>query len=502
MTSTPMTNRLHRHLPWACRGLGFALLLCQAATVHAQVASPVPALGVDSAVALSTAQTSLVESLEARIALIESEFGPFDPALLEPLDTLARALREAGSYERAAALYDQQLQIHRINQGLYSADQIPIVESLLQLHAEQNDWEGISATLGYLTWLYQRDNTLEPEARLAGMSQVGNWHLRSLGKDGHEREAYHLVELAKIDERTTALAEELYGLDSLALTPYLYNQALSDLYIALAITLTNNTSQELMLLTEGIRNRPSLVSPQGTTQLSTAAEVEAMYGSRASSVIERSFKNNMQNNQGKLERIQSLFEDAGDTEAVAIALIYRGDSTLMRQQFEARPGKFAGMRRGSSSVGSAMMHYEEGLAKLAEAGSNESAIAQFTRCPVMLPVSTFHTRLDEAIMPCERDASSGMINLGEYSLFSTLVPGLEGELAQSDGSISATVQFSVRTNGQVSNHEIVHIEPDDTTSRVQVRKLLEILQFRPAIVAGEAVRVDQLQLHVTIPGNE
>lgn len=494
---------MHRHKQKAPRslralmrmGISVALVLSPVTMVQAQDS-------LDPQVDASDLQRSrdliqLIEQLESRIATIQSESGTYDPELLQPLDSLAQVYIEAQNYEAAAQLLEHQLQIHRINSGLYSAAQIPIVESALQMQAEANDWSGVNDSLGHLAWLYQRDTTLDAETQLQGLQKLGSWRLRALEKDVRERQAYHLVELANLDERVVEIAQRSFGEDSPALSPYLYKQALADTYIALAITLSGETSQDLMLLTEGIRSRPTILG--GNAVLRTAADIEAMYGSKASTAIERSFRNNMNDSIEKIERIKEISVQSGNVEAEGMALIYLGDANLIRQQFENRPSNFAGIRRGSSSVGIAMTHYREGLTRLGEAGMGVQALAQFTRCPVMLPVAQLHETLQAASPMCELSSESGLIDLGEYNLVSTLIPGLEGNVEGADEVITARVKFAVRTNGQVSSDNIEEIEPDDTQSRVLIRKLLDIMQFRPAIVDDEAVRSEDLQLLIRIP---
>lgn len=445
----------------------------------------------------SREHVELVEGLESQIANIQSTSGTFDPELLQPLDELAQVYIETQDYDAAAQLLDHQLQIHRINSGLYAAQQIPIMETLLQMQAQKSDWESVNDSLSYLSWLYQRDTTLDAETQLQGLQTLGSWQLRALDKDARERQAYHLVELAKLDARTAEIAQRRFGDNNPAISPYLYNQALADTYIALAITLTSETSQELMLLTEGIRNRPSILSSYSV--LRSEADIEAMYGSKASTVIERSFRKNMNDSIAKIERIKELYEQGGDVEAEAMAMMYLGDSNLLRQQFEIRPSKFAGVSRGTSSVGTAITHYRDALARFAEAGVSPEALANFTRCPVMLPITKLHESVQAASPVCERSSESGLVDLGEYNLVSALIPGLEGDAVASDDVITARVKFAVRTNGQVSNDNVEEIEPDNTSSRVQIRKLLNIMQFRPAIIDGDTVRAEDLQLLIRIP---
>src|SRR5690606_22455466 len=107
--------------------------------------------------------------------------------------------------------------------------------------------------LGYLSWVYQRDTTLPVDRQLSGLKALGDWHLTAMGHDSREQEAFHLVQLSEMERKAADLAELHYGADSEAVVPFLYDQSLADIYIALAIMLTTDTSQDLMLRTEGIR---------------------------------------------------------------------------------------------------------------------------------------------------------------------------------------------------------------------------------------------------------
>lgn len=439
-----------------------------------------------------------IENYQDTINALQSEHGPFDIRLLEPLQGLIGTHIENASFSKAFLLLDQQLQIQRINNGLYSADQIPVIETMLELQSRSGDWESINDTLQYLTWVYQRDDSLAPDAKLAGLKSIGAWHLRALGQDERIREAHHLVRLSAMEDMAAELALEQHGSESEALVPYLYDQSIAELYIALAIMLTDDTSQDLMLETEGLRSRGQLGSGGGAGGLGVA-EVEALYGSRASTVIERSFKANMGASHAQLERIREIFASTDNREAEAMALLSMGDSVLMRQQFENRPGNFAGIRRGTSSAGSAMMSYEDAMQMFMDAGIEPALIEALTRCPIMLPITEFHATVAEGTPDCDHVSEPVSYDLGDYNLMSTLIPGLEGENSSPDGTLEAQLRFNVRTNGQVGNVEVVSISPDNTPNRVKLRKLTELMQFRPIMREGTPVRAENVMLKVRIP---
>jgi len=473
-----------------------ALLAVLACTLQSSHALAQDTSAADSSTQRAIEQVAKVAQYEDAINALQSAHGPFDTRLLEPLQGLIDTHIENAGFEQAFALLDQQLQIQRINHGLYSAEQIPTIETMLELQSSAGDWQRINETLQYLSWLYQRDESLPNEARLAGLKSVGAWHLRALGQDERVREAHHLVRLSILEDKAATLAEEQFGAESEALVPYLYDKSVADLYIALAIMLTDHTSQDLMLETEGLRSRGSPGSGAGGLGVS---EVEAIYGSRASTVIERSFKANMGASYSELERIRDVFAATGNREAEAMALLAMGDSVLMRQQFEDRSGNFAGMRRGTSSAGSAMMSYSDAMALFQEAGLDKALIDALTRCPVLLPATVFHATVTAATPDCVQVAEPASYTLADYNLISTLIPGLEGKAESPEGTLEAQLRFNVRTNGQVSNMEVVTISIDNTPNRVKVRKLTELMQFRPAMRDGTPVRAENVRITVRIP---
>jgi tetratricopeptide (TPR) repeat protein len=445
-----------------------------------------------------------VEFYQLSIDQIQGESGPFDPRLLEPIDALARAMIEAENYNRAIELLDQQLQIHRINNGLYSAAQIPVIESLLQLKSIAGDWATVNNTLQYLSWVYQRDTTLPAPEQIKGLKKIGSWHLRALGNDVREREAFHLVQLGIVEAQAAELAVQHYGDLNEELAPYIYDQALSELYMALAIILTTDTSQDLLLLTEGIRSRNTITPTINTIGGRGVSEIETLYGSRTSTVINRSFKSRMGSSLSELEKIRHLFLSSGNIEAEAMALLYLGDYTLLRQQYENRPGNFAGVRRGTSTPGPAINYYAQAISRFADAGIDEQRISSFVRCPVLLPITVFHQTLAEAEeYVCTHQSEPISYELVDYNLLSTLFPTREGEALPGEGGIlQATVSFSIRTNGQISQSNIISIEPDDTPNRISVRKMIELMQFRPALIDARAVRAENVQLKIRMPAVE
>lgn len=90
-----------------------------------------------SAVAQNAAESD-VSLYVGQIEALESEFGPFDRRLLEPLAGLAQLQFEQGDFEGAATLLRRQLQITRNTFGFEDPRLLPVVDALVRTEIASN----------------------------------------------------------------------------------------------------------------------------------------------------------------------------------------------------------------------------------------------------------------------------------------------------------------------------------------------------------------------------
>jgi hypothetical protein len=453
----------------------------------------------DNSVAVSMEYTAAIEQHRSTIDELQSDLGPFDSLLIPPISILTDLLIETGDFSEALNLLQQQLQIYRISYGLYSSQQITLLEKLMNLYVLLQDWEAVSDRLQYLSWIYSRDAQSPVPDQLAGLKRLRDWHMYVLNNDRPERQADHLLSIRDVSEKTLNLARQHYGEDNPALIDYIYDRAQADLYIALAIMLTSETSPALIRMTEG-------VTSTGTTRLSrlqTASDFEAAYGSRVNTVIDRSFRNNMNKHFSHISTIRDYYVETGNREAEALALIYMGDSMLLRDQYESNPLKFAGQTRGSSNTGSANRYYSEATALLVDSGISTSDTDLFFSCPVLLPVKNFTPIFSATQTGCLQLSETKTLDLGDIHLLVDTVPDTQQlskpVTTESEAGISSIVQFAVPGNGQPSRIEVLATEPDTVRNRVQARTIVDRLQFRPAIINGRPGLSEKVTMRLFLP---
>ena len=164
MTALHGRNRLLNPSLMRCSLLALVLAWANNGSLLAQQDSPPLQNGADTQRSIDHANT--LAEYQRTIDQLQSEFGPYDQRLIEPLSGMSQALIEAGNHEAALPLLDQQLQIHRIGNGLYSTAQIPVIQTLLRLRSAAGQWDNVTDTLQYLSWVYERDETLPPPEQL------------------------------------------------------------------------------------------------------------------------------------------------------------------------------------------------------------------------------------------------------------------------------------------------------------------------------------------------
>jgi hypothetical protein len=122
-------------------------------------------------VAKDDPQRRLVETIRDA----QSRDGPFSPELIEPLTTLAVLYRESGEHALAAAAIDRALQLLRANEGLYTLDQLPLLQQSIEndeTHGDLLGVEDVESKLKSLVARHPNDLRIVPVLRDFGDRQM------------------------------------------------------------------------------------------------------------------------------------------------------------------------------------------------------------------------------------------------------------------------------------------------------------------------------------------
>jgi hypothetical protein len=451
------------------------------------------------------AQVEHLNILRERVTRLQSRQGLYDPGLFNAMNGLSEALISVGELREANAVVEQQIQILRVNDGLYTDGQIALVHRQLSIMAAQQNWLGMQDRLVYLSWLLDRSNTLSDSDKINNIKVMRDWTRLLLSRGPRQHEAVYLFQLRNLEESALAMARETAAQPAVIQT-MIYDHALAELYIAMGIVDSSDTSRQLINRTQGLQS--STLRPN--QRLTSIQDIEAAYGARTSTIIERSHRSAMMRHYVLINELESVLMPANakagdlasiDPEAAAMVQLYLGDSVLLRQQYELRLGKMAGPDRGQSSTGSANSYYTSAWYLFLRAGHSPEYLNEIFSCPALLPLPTFATRLDANEEACSLLASN-QLELPATTLVHNGISGLRylalpgSSLMSQAAGVSATLNFNIGVNGQADRAQVAAAEPDTTSARIRGRDGLQGLQFRPALHDGKAVRTDNVTMTV------
>lgn len=163
--------------------------------------------------------------LEELVDRLEGEHGVMAAELVEPLSDLATAYIAEKRIRYAIKTLRRGIHVARMNGGLHTPDQIGMLEQLIDVHLQRNDFMAADAQQTYLyRVLSYRKNHNSPELRAATL-RYANWmrgaYLGDLGRERYPR----LVGLNDLYENAMREIEEAQGPDSRELIPYLEGRA-------------------------------------------------------------------------------------------------------------------------------------------------------------------------------------------------------------------------------------------------------------------------------------
>lgn len=141
---------------------------------------------------------------EAYHAALDAELaagGPYDPELAEPLQGLARSRWAEGDIAGAEELLARALHVVRINDGLSSERQLPLLRDLIDLSRSTGDLAALDDRYGYLYFLNGAGQPPYTEQRVQATLTYLRWQREALrlGVDSGNRAQQRLVSLLDLN---------------------------------------------------------------------------------------------------------------------------------------------------------------------------------------------------------------------------------------------------------------------------------------------------------------
>jgi tetratricopeptide (TPR) repeat protein len=129
-------------------------------------------------------QDADISAYRARIADIQANDNPYSAALREQYEALGTLLQQTGEHTEAITAFESAMHIDRVNGGLYTLDQIPLVEKIIASHEALGNASEVNDFHGYLFYIQQKSFGDDDPRLLAAKEDWADWNLESYLKDG------------------------------------------------------------------------------------------------------------------------------------------------------------------------------------------------------------------------------------------------------------------------------------------------------------------------------
>jgi len=140
--------------------------------------------------------------------LQELSGGPYSDELAEPLSGLGHYYRDQGKYEKALGLFKRALHVVRVNDGLYSERQIPLVRDLLDTYRLAGEMQALDERYDYFFRLYGNGQPPFTELRLRASLEYLRWQREAFRLDLDGGRKNRLVDMYRLNDRILESASQ------------------------------------------------------------------------------------------------------------------------------------------------------------------------------------------------------------------------------------------------------------------------------------------------------
>ena len=287
---------------------------------------------------------------------MQDNLGPMDSRLIEPIEQLADQLMLLNQFEEAHDLLDRAMQIARIEDGLYTDIQRPLLSKKIRNFANRGDWDAARENMEHLYWLYTEKSRFIDQELIDDLVELSRFHLRALAEDASFYQGYHFNRSAEIRWIALAVAQTLWSETDKRLVPMIYEQ-LRQLHLQ-TVALWNGgpASYQLRKVGPGLDAMRGRYDVNETFYLSGLGLINSLYGIFASG-------------------------ESPDAEALAMTNVYLGDWHILYDKPEEATETYR-------------LAYEEMLA----AGVDESLVNELWDQPMVIPDTEFYSTVEAAVV--------------------------------------------------------------------------------------------------------
>ncbi|MEX2962620.1 energy transducer TonB [Microbulbifer sp. TYP-18] len=238
MTQTDTSNKFAIGLMFTATALLCGRVCAEAGSREdADAYAPPPAYIEAASTPLQTVKRQLrpsgdIDRYRERIEQIEAEYGAYGAGMDEELLGLGTALQRSGAHQEAIREFRRAMLINRVNGGLYSLNQVAMIERMIESQIALDQWEDANDNHQYLYWLYVRNYGENDPRMLPVIDNLSRWHLQAYVEEKGGTMSEHLISATNLYSLAVDIITNNFGANDLRLVDALRGLKVTNYYLS------------------------------------------------------------------------------------------------------------------------------------------------------------------------------------------------------------------------------------------------------------------------------
>ena len=154
---------------------------------------------------------------EHHIEQLETEAGAYNYDMIPELIGLGLLQHENSEYHLAVEAIQRALLIMRINEGLHSINQIPLLELIIESNSASAEWKKVADAYENMRWLYVQNYAPDDPRLLPVLKHIRQWHLEAYNKETGRSLGAHFKEAESLFDQALGIVRNCTNDDRLAM---------------------------------------------------------------------------------------------------------------------------------------------------------------------------------------------------------------------------------------------------------------------------------------------
>ncbi len=135
-----------------------------------------------------------IGSYEQALEELEYEGGAWSQDVAQELETLGGLLLQQGEYEQAVTVFDRAVHINRVNHGLFSPQQVPLVQRVVEGHVALGQWKEADEQQQYAFYVQTKAYGANDPRMISVFEDMARWNLTSFYRGVDEDPTLRLLQ--------------------------------------------------------------------------------------------------------------------------------------------------------------------------------------------------------------------------------------------------------------------------------------------------------------------